>query len=64
MAEKKNRMYEAIAPVSPAFRLEEAEFKSQPELRARRECLTARPPNPNAAREDLLNRLIEAIKSL
>ncbi len=64
MAEKPKRMYETAVTTAPAFRLESAEYKIQPEQPTRRECLTARPPNLDAAREDVLNRLIEAIKSL
>lgn len=64
MAEKQKHMYESAVTTAPAFRLESVEFKVQPEVPPRRECLTARPPSLDAAREDVLNRLIEAIKSL
>lgn len=60
----KKRTYSSTLSVVPPLRLESPEFQTQREARPRRECLTSRPPVVDANREDLLNRLIEAIKAL
>jgi len=64
MSDSKKRTYTSSVSVVPALRLESAEFQTRKEPRPQRECLTSRPPALDSNREDLLNRLIEAIKSL
>ncbi len=64
MSNSKKRTYSSTVTVAPPLRLEGAEFQTRREARPQRECLTSRPPVMDANREDLLNRLIEAIKAL
>ncbi|GIV65952.1 MAG: hypothetical protein AB1457_00010 [Chloroflexota bacterium] len=64
MSDSKKRTYTSTITVVPPLRLESPEFESRKEPRHNRECLTSRPPTVDGNREDLLNRLIEAIKAL
>lgn len=64
MSDKKKRTYDAALNVAPNMRLEVHDATQRAELRARRECLTTRKVESFENGEDLVNRLIEAIKSL
>lgn len=64
MSETKKRTYSSTVSVVASLRLESPEFQTRREARPQRECLTSRPPVLDGNREDLLNRLIEAIKAL
>ncbi len=64
MSDPKNHTYSSSVSVSPTLRLEVAEPHGRGEGRPQRQCLTSRPPAADPNREDLLNRLIEAIKAL
>lgn len=64
MSDSKKRTYTSTVSVVPVLRLDSSEFQTRREPRPQRECLTSRPPTLDSDREDLLNRLIEAIKAL
>lgn len=64
MSESKKRTYSSTVSVVPPLRLESPEFQTCRETRPQRECLTSRPPTLDTKQEDLLIRLIEAIKAL
>lgn len=64
MSDSKKRTYTSSVSVVPALRLESVELQTRKEVRTQRECLTSRPPALDSNREDVLNRLIEAIKAL
>lgn len=64
MSESKKRTYSSeVCTLSP-LRLEETQIQTRKETQPQRQCLTSRPPRRDSQPEDLLMRLIEAIKAL